>query len=452
MLGLKEKIHVVNLAGSSAEAAEMIRSVLTVCFVVAAFLPEAARADELITVQASGVGIDEGAAQKDALLNAVKQAVGAYISAETVASADDQLEETVYAHSAGIVEAFDVVKPAKRRSDGLWTTTLSAKVKRTGVVEKLKAAKFLKQEVDGKQMWAQAVTAIKSQKDAIALMQKFLKDSIKPLLVSRVLDDEGRSGAEARFVQKPSGDKTVVAFWVQLRFDTESYLNQLLPTLSTLVPRLATRDCGSTTVRGVNAEYSKHVKYLGGNYFYGSADFGTADCKAEPDHFALHVLEGSNGDGSRLAVHSWTIDKEFSPAFSALADIDSLKLAVSLLDGRGGAIARIFRKPWNQVSGHDYENGVLANLRSHDGNPEYMLGVKFPVPVGYREITGVFSMMSLDASAAESTILPLFVSNSSGVRLSEAVGEYSDSVLLRYEIKLDEEELAKLKAIQVSFQ
>jgi hypothetical protein len=115
------------------------------------------------TVTAEGVGLTAEDALKDAFRNAVRQAVGALIDAETLVQNDQVIKDQVLAYSNGMVKAYkEVGKP--KREEGLYRVTIVAAVERLSLEEKIAKAKESFQKVDGEGLYAQLLKEVEGEK------------------------------------------------------------------------------------------------------------------------------------------------------------------------------------------------------------------------------------------------------------------------------------------------
>ena len=175
-------------------------------------------------VRAEGVGKTADEALKDALRNAVRQVVGAVVDADTLVKNDEVVSDKVLTYSAGLVKKYEEV--GKKQKDGLHHVTIRATVERGEVVAKLKAAKVAVKAVDGKGLFAEAVTGLEREKDA-------------KLLLASKLQAYHTEIVQAEAVGKPKVNKagnieTTVDYRVKLSVDIEKYdafCKKLLPVL-----------------------------------------------------------------------------------------------------------------------------------------------------------------------------------------------------------------------------
>ncbi len=179
----------------------------------------------VITIVASGTGKDEKEATKQALMNAVQQAVGVVVDAETMVKNDEIITDQVLTYADAIVKSYEPVgKP--RFASGLVTVKIKASVERRSLIERLGKANITVRDIDGRGLAAEAVTGLKAQKDAVALLNKELKDFPGDLIVGKV-------AGKPRLVSKDE-ETAKVAIPVTFSIDEAKYkefaarLNRLL--------------------------------------------------------------------------------------------------------------------------------------------------------------------------------------------------------------------------------
>lgn len=192
-----------------------------------------AAASATTEVVATGVGVDADKALRNAFRNAVEQAVGLIVDAETVVKNEDVIKDQILTYSDGFVEKFDRVKEGKR-DDGLYEVKIKAVVKRRQLIEKLKEAKISVAKVEGESLFAEVVTQLDAEKNAAKLLEKAFEGLPASLLVARVAD------------QKPAilekNDSGVKAVWnIEVGFDFKEYKDKVLPKLAQVLGDTALR-------------------------------------------------------------------------------------------------------------------------------------------------------------------------------------------------------------------
>ena len=135
-------------------------------------------------VIAEGAGATPDEALKDAFRNAVRQVVGAVVDAETLIKNDEVIDDQILTYSDGFVKKFDEVAGSKKSVGGLHRVKIKAQVERRSVIAKLKSAKVTVKDVDGKSLFAEAVTSAEAEANSTKLLAKALSDLPKLLTAS----------------------------------------------------------------------------------------------------------------------------------------------------------------------------------------------------------------------------------------------------------------------------
>ena len=136
--------------------------------------PKAAAPADLVTVQAKGQGESVEAAKKDAVRNAIKQAVGELVDTKTLVENDELVEDKILTLSNAMVEKADYGE-AKRSADGLFEVPVTAVVKKGRLNQELKAVGIATGAVKGDSLAAELF----SGKERIANAEKFFAERFK---------------------------------------------------------------------------------------------------------------------------------------------------------------------------------------------------------------------------------------------------------------------------------
>lgn len=154
-------------------------------------LPYFARA-ETVEVVSSGVGMTPDAATKGALRSAVEMVVGQLVDAETLVANEEIVTDKILTYCGGYVEGFEPIKEPVQGSDSLFSTKIKARVKKTELVEKLRAENVTKAEVSGTSLFAQMTTKQQQAEDAGAILADDFKEiPVKFLTVSVATKPDG---------------------------------------------------------------------------------------------------------------------------------------------------------------------------------------------------------------------------------------------------------------------
>ena len=180
-------------------------------------------------VIAEGVGATTDEAIKDAYRNAVRQFVGAVVDAETLVKNDEIIDDKVLTYSDGFIKGYEEVAGSKNVTGGLHRIKIKAQVERRSVIAKLKAASVTVKEVDGKGLFAEALTQLDAEKDAAALLKKQFEGFPQSCVTATVI-------GEPKLVSK-TGETGTVAINVQIETDLNAYkafIDKLVPVLDKL--------------------------------------------------------------------------------------------------------------------------------------------------------------------------------------------------------------------------
>ena len=138
-------------------------------------------------VIAEGVGTTRSEAEKDAFRRAVREVVGAVVDSETLIKNDELIDDKVLIYSDGFIKkGWETI--SEKTKGGLVHLKIKVEVEQRSVVAKLKAANITMKQVDGKGLFAEAVTKIDAEKDAAALLKKQFAEL--PTLLTASIDGE----------------------------------------------------------------------------------------------------------------------------------------------------------------------------------------------------------------------------------------------------------------------
>lgn len=124
-------------------------------------------------VAAEGVGTTADEALRDAFRDAVRQVVGMFVDAQTQVKNDELIDDRVLTYSDGYVKTYRKVSESSR--GGLARIKISALVKQKGLLEKLQSENITVKNVDGKGLFAEAITKMDATKDAGDLLTASLE-------------------------------------------------------------------------------------------------------------------------------------------------------------------------------------------------------------------------------------------------------------------------------------
>jgi hypothetical protein len=128
----------------------------------------------ILQVVATGVGIDEDTATQNAWSNAIEQAVGVMVDAETLVENDEIVSDKVLTFSRGFIEKFDVVR--HWQADGLHHVRIWARVSPGKLAEKLADSKIATRRIPGELLYYQAMHSVAQAQAAADMLRKTLTD------------------------------------------------------------------------------------------------------------------------------------------------------------------------------------------------------------------------------------------------------------------------------------
>lgn len=132
-----------------------------ICCIIATDVNSAT--DNRITVEADGTGSTKMEALKSAWENAVRQAVGMYMTSKTE-MLNDNLTEELAAYSRGQVNSYKTL--SESQNNGIWTIKIQANIDRDIMQETVKASKSQNIQIDGSNLAAQMQSQNNKNQDA----------------------------------------------------------------------------------------------------------------------------------------------------------------------------------------------------------------------------------------------------------------------------------------------
>ncbi len=198
---------------------QIFERVLVACVIATILIPAILRAEEpdaeIITQVATGVGVDEQHAEVEALRDAVQQAAGSIISAETLVKNDELIRDKVLIYSSGIVKTHEVVGSPTKTDGGLVRVTVRAQVERRELIKRLEGASISVTNVDGGNLLARWEAQLKNTTDGIEIFRTIL-NGVNP----RILRAE--VAGEPRIIKADPTD-VLVGVTVHFSVDPEKY-------------------------------------------------------------------------------------------------------------------------------------------------------------------------------------------------------------------------------------
>ena len=181
-------------------------------------------------VLVTGIGITPQSAEKQAITDAVRQAVGAYVDANTIVENEAVIQDRILSVSSGFVQEYKVIAPAKKRDDGLYELRILAMVQTGQVLQALKENSLLGGELAGSDLWAEASTKATSAEDSLALLQAKMPDFCRSLIKLRLFDKSGAPVALSDgFLKSQNAAQASTMWFVGLSVDSKTYFESFAP-------------------------------------------------------------------------------------------------------------------------------------------------------------------------------------------------------------------------------
>ena len=176
-------------------------------------------AERVISVVATGVGTDSNMATQNGIRAAVEQAVGIYISSETIISNDVMLEDKIYSYSDGYVQEMKII--SSRTKGGLVYVKMEAKVVASALKRDLANLGITVARVDGESLFAEAMSRTEQQESA----EELLFDKLDKLRNSGLVVEFGKMR-----LLDPNRDKTQIEIPLTVKWN-QDLINNLYDTV-----------------------------------------------------------------------------------------------------------------------------------------------------------------------------------------------------------------------------
>lgn len=139
----------------------------------------------LSRVMAEGTGTTPDEALKEAFRDAVRQVVGAVVDADTLIKNDQIISDKVLVYSDGFIKTYD--KVSQKHDQGIFRVRIQAQVERRSVITRLVAAKITVKDVDGKGLFAEAITNLEAAQNAKELLERAIDGFPEKILEAQII-------------------------------------------------------------------------------------------------------------------------------------------------------------------------------------------------------------------------------------------------------------------------
>lgn len=206
---------------------------LTVCSMAqerVVIAPNGATQSSVREVVATGFGINPQKAEEQALMAAVRSAIGVYLDANTIVANEEVIQNRILSLSNGFVKEYTAIKRSGPSPDGLYEVTIVAKIESSQLMSAMKSANIVSGEIQGRNLWAESATKIKGVDDAVRILQATIRESCEQLVQLRFLDQEGRA-TDAKTPAKTSQNQNEaeLTWYVATSVDQDAYFKKFAP-------------------------------------------------------------------------------------------------------------------------------------------------------------------------------------------------------------------------------
>jgi hypothetical protein len=192
--------------------------------------PNGAAQSSVREVVATGFGINPQKAEEQALMAAVRSAIGVYLDAKTIVANEDVIQNRILSLSNGFVKEYAAIKRSGPSPDGLYEVTIVAKIESSQLMSAMTAANIVSGEIQGRNLWAESATKIKGVDDSVRILQSTIRESCEQLVQLRFLDQEGRA-TDAKTPAKTSQNQNEaeLTWYVATSVDQDAYFKKFAP-------------------------------------------------------------------------------------------------------------------------------------------------------------------------------------------------------------------------------
>jgi hypothetical protein len=290
--------------------------------------PSAEEGGQVLEVVATGMATDADGATQAAFSQAIEQAVGVLVDAETIVKNDEIVRDQVLTFSKGFIQKFDVIWQGKK--DGLYMARIRAQVSVSKLTDKLHDGKITTREVPGELLARQFKFDYKNEDQAGKMFQKILGDFDMTKIV------------KVEIVGKPEttrdGNSATIHIKVRLSPDQEQW-NKIAKDLRLVLSKASTKRA-AIAARGNVQMDGDRVIFSGKG---GMADYDASNrlkSQLQGDGSLIGLFTGSNMDGSRMEWEVFRVPRQLVEAIAAAGVEESYRVAYVLLDSKGEEVMR----------------------------------------------------------------------------------------------------------------
>jgi hypothetical protein len=311
-----------------------LASPITICAQDQSAVPKSPRelrqspGTQIVVVEGAGTSVDE--ARRDAFHEAVRQVVGMFVDAQTQIKNDELIEDRILTYSNAYVKTYQELGQSSR--GGLVRYKISALVQQTKLVEKLKAENISMKDVDGKGLFAQAITQMETSQAGSDLLTAALEGFPESLVTANVTK-------AVRNVQTDA-DGVTIEIDVDVEVNMDAYLS-FAKRLDERLREVAKDSGGFTSVLSEQELAGKKYFWTGHNHLanWMPKSFKRSSLDYYQDDLATVAVSLSrSSSGDRMDSRYYRIDKKLvTPLTKAVSNPTYCKL--QFLDGQGNDVA-----------------------------------------------------------------------------------------------------------------
>ena len=382
-------------------------------------------------VVATGVGLDPGNALLNALSNAVEQAIGVVVDAETLVKNESIVNEKILTYSNGYVEKYKSIKEQKR-ADGLYEVKIKALIKRGQLIQKLKEVNITTTKVEGESLFAETVTQVKAEKTAAKLLESAMEGLPTSLLIAEVVDKKPK-------ILSKSTEGAKVAWTIRIKYNQKDYYEKVMPKLQKMFEAIANKKLGSSITKAQQIQLpkrggiddNKNVPLI-----WGPQASTSKEIEMKEDDCAIYLITRRSGKGDSVSMEKYLVDKNACfPILKAIAQREP-KLHLVLLDTQKQVVREdeLFLKEYLTNMGlQNRECSALADRRGGNCNfPNFLNLVMLPTTTTKLAMCSISPFFKYAYYYANTSL-------------------YFDTFEIPWEIDISLDEMKKVSEIQCSF-
>jgi hypothetical protein len=299
-------------------------------------------------ITTTGLGATPSEAEKQALSEAVRQAVGALLDAKTLIENEEVIEDRILTVNNGFVKSYDVVAPARKNSDGVFEIKISAVIETSIVAQALQDA-GIKGEMAGQNLWAESTTKIMNVQDACQMLESKLPELIEKMVIIEYADAQGRVRDSSQPVKTIQQGESVICVWyVKLSIDKAYYFKTALPIIQKCFEAIAMckpeKFAFANPNKRVDTEGTRSTGiYSKENFYFMEFCYKNkiGDCQ-----LPMMLVTSASRSGDEVSGLSYSIPQNivffdnYEVRWDALSRSNKLNIGVSVSTANGELIAR----------------------------------------------------------------------------------------------------------------